>query len=150
MFKLIGISIMAMILFDTSIMLLDAFTTNGRIQAQAMLIQQELVKNNYLSDTALETFYGETLINPDGKKSGYGLNYIADASKVYTKIQLNDSELKEIKEYGDYHVLKITAEINPWHYYFTGVVNNGEGIGRSSFLGKVEYVYYVPCLRYIK
>lgn len=141
---------MAMIIFDTSMMLLDAFTTNGRIQAQAMLMQQELAKNNYLSDTALEVFYGETVVHQNGTHSGYGLNYIADVSKVYTSITLNDAELKEVKEYGDYHVLKITAQINPWHYYFTGVVNNGEGIGRSAFIGTIEYVYYVPCLRYIK
>lgn len=149
-FKLIGISIMALILFDTAVMLADAVTTNGRIQAQASLMQQELAKNNYLSEDAIATFKGEYVDNGSGSITGRGLDYVIGLSKVYYNYEINEDEIKEVKEYGDYHTLRITTYINPWHYYFSGTVNNGEGIGKVESYGTVTYVYYVPCLRYIK
>lgn len=149
-FKLIGISIMAMIIMDTSIMLVDAFTTNGRVQAQANLMEQEIAKNNYLPATAATTFYGYYTEYPDGTSEGTGFAYIEGLSNVYTDITFNDEELLEVKNYGEYQTLKIDATINPWHYYFSGVVRNGEGIRKVESTSVIHYVYTIPCLRYLK
>lgn len=153
-FKLIGISIMAMILFDTSIMLVDAFTTNDRIQAQALLMQQEIARNNYLPDKARSAFIG---VKSTDTTIGYGFEHILELSNVYEKIEFNGDKdiggakaLNEVKDYGDFHILRINAEIDPWHYYFTGVVNNGNGIRQVRSTGNISYIYYIPCLRYIK
>lgn len=157
-FKLIGISIMAMIIFDTSLMLVDAFTTNDRIQAQALLIQQEVARNNYLSDGAREVFEGKKSTEVS-EGQGYGFAHIEELSNVYVSIKFNGDEdfqggeiksLSTIKDYGDFHTLVIKAEINPWHYFFSGVVNNGTGIREVRSAGIINYVYYIPCLRYIK
>lgn len=153
-FKLIGISIVAMIIFDTSIMLTDAFTTNDRIQAQALLMQQEIARNNYLSDDARKVFIG---VKNTDTTIGYGFEHILELSNVYTKIDFNGDHdlggakaLNNVKEYGDFHILRINADIYPWHYYFTGVVNNGNGIRYTASAGRISYIYYIPCLRYIK
>ena len=153
-FKLIGISIMAMILFDTGIMLVDAFTTNDRIQVQALLMQQEIAKNNYLSEEAAAMFTG---VESTDTQVGYGFAHINELSNVYVDIKYNYDDtlggtdrLRDIKDYGDFHVLRIEAEINPWHYFFSGVVNNGAGIDRVDSVGTLTYIYYIPCLRYIK
>lgn len=148
-FKFIGISIMLMILFDTGLVITDAFITNGRIQAQANLMQLELAKNNYLSEEAMDTFEGYYVDYDDGTHEGAGLQNVVGLSKVYTDITFNRKELKEIKNYGDYHTLKIDATFTPWHYYFSGVVN-GEGFKKIMGESVIHYVFTVPCLRYIK
>lgn len=153
-FKLIGVAMIVMILFDTSLMLVDAFTANDRIQAQALLMQQEIARNNYLSDKARVNFIGEKSTDDT---IGYGFEHILELSNVFTDIDFNGTEdigaakaLNTIKDYGDFHILRIDAKINPWHYYFTGVVNNGAGIREVRSVGKISYIYYIPCLRYIK
>lgn len=153
-FKLIGVAIVVMILFDTSLMLVDAFTTNDRIQAQALLMQQEIARNNYLPDKARENFIGAESTD---STVGYGFEHILELSNVFTEIEFNGTEdiggakaLNTVKEYGDFHILRIDAKINPWHYYFTGVVNNGVGIRETRSVGMISYIYYIPCLRYIK
>lgn len=148
-FKFIGISIMLMILMDTGIMLADAFTTNGRIQAQANLMQMEIAKNNYLSDEAANAFVGTS---SSGSTVGTGFKRIVELSKVYKEIKFNSGavtgSVSEVKNYGDYHVLKITATINPWHYYFSGHVNGG--IRKIAKESTIVYTFTIPCLRYMK
>ena len=139
-----------MILMDTGIMLADAFTTNGRVQAQANLMQMEIAKNNYLSDEAAVVFEGTS---SSGSTVGTGFKRITELSKVYTKIEFNHgasapNSVSTVKNYGDYHVLKITATINPWHYYFSGHVNGG--IRKIAKESTIVYTFTIPCLRYMK
>lgn len=149
-FKLIAFTMVALLVADTSFMLWDAFTANSRIQAQAALMQQEIAKNNYLSDVATDAFMGYVYYDSDGRVTeGTGFEYITALSQVYTDITFNVSEVNEVKDYGDYHTLKIRAVISPWHYYMSGRVSE-DSIYKVSHTSTINYEYTVPCLRYLK
>ena len=167
-FKLIGITIVLLIVSDTVVMLGDAYMTNARIQAQANLMQQEIAKNNYLSESATHTFE-QQLTQIDGLSNVYGnipsggvsttptggIRINSDYAAFKISSTSNDEiiadigevpdEVSDVKNYGDYHVLIIEADFNPWHYYYSG----GE-IKRTSSSSHIHYYYTIPCLRYLK
>lgn len=144
-FKMIGISIIAMIALDAVLMVSDAYLANSRVQAQASIMEQELAKNNYISDKANEVFVGDDEENPGG------LTQIVNMSNVYTSLTYNFEELNEenIGQYGEMKTLKITATIDPWIYTFNGHAD-GDGIKRVSNSSVITYTFVVPCLRYLK
>lgn len=146
-FKMIGITMVMLIVADTAFMLSDAYITNGRVQAQANLMQMEIAKNNYMSDAAIELFKGEVITNAVGETTGTGFEYICHLSKVYQRIDFNEDDVKQVKDYGDYHTLVITATITPWHYYTAGRMDTIQRVERTS---EVNYTYTIPCLRYLK
>lgn len=148
-FKFLGITVISLILFDAILMLMDTYITQSRVQAQATLMQQELAKNNYISEKADEVFRG-SVTEVGGKKTGSGFAYIEDLSKVYTSIDYNYDELNEdnIGNYGDFKTLKITCDLNTWIYTFNGKFDGG--LNRLDHNVTVTYTYVVPCLRYLK
>ena len=159
-FKLIGVTIVALIIFDTATMLSDAFITNNRIQAQANLMQQEIAKNNYMSKEAHDMFKGKLL--PSGESTGF--QRISDLSKVYGAIRFNyqndlnafrgglDSSVYDIdsvdkiKDYGEFQTLVIAARFNPWQFYYS----LGNVFTREESHNYITYTYTIPCLRYLK
>lgn len=144
-FKTIGISIIAMIVLDAILMVSDAYITNSRIQAQASIMEQELAKNNYISEKADEVFRGSDPDNPSG------LTQIVNMSNVYTSLDYNYEELDEdhIGQYGEMKTLKIHATMNPWVYTFSGKANS-DGIQKVETDVSLTYTFVVPCLRYLK
>lgn len=146
-FKLIGITMVLLIVADTAFMLVDAYTTNSRIQAQANLMQMEIAKNNYMSDAAIQMFKGEVITDSVGNTTGTGFAYISHLSNVYQQIEFNETEVNQVKDYGDYHKLVITAVITPWHYHTTGRMDSLTKVENTS---TINYTYTVPCLRYLK
>lgn len=142
-FKMLGFSIIAMIVLDMALMLTDAFITNSRVQAQASLMQSEIAKNNYLSAEAIDMFRGDEL-------NDTGFEHICNLSRVYTSIEFNSDELSSPKNYGEYQNLKITAQLDPWIYVYSG---RGRELQKKSTREggiSVVYNYMIPCLRYLK
>lgn len=144
-FKFMGISIILMLLLDTSLMLFDIVTTTNRIQSQASFMQMELAKNNYISEEANTIF--------EGTEDTDGFAFISAKSRVFDNIAYNyqDLDKAEIGQYGDFKTLRITADFNPWGYIISPKIyaNADKGL-KEVHHGNVEFTYTVPCLRYLK
>ena len=105
---------------------------------------QEIARNNYLSEEAIDIFNGDVAQDT-------GFKHILNLSKVYTKIEYNADELNIPKNYGEYHDLQIDVELNPVVYFYTGNGGfHGTGIVESNRTISFSYHYAVPCLRYLK
>lgn len=153
-FKVIGISIIIMLLADVSFYIVDRKTAYSRMDDVAATIQDTLSRNNSIP-TALAGLYEEEFKD------------IVDHSNVVTKIEWNlnqsmsTSKLASpappinedgVQPYGSKLYLVIRVTYKPSSILFTKKANsNGSFISRINLPDQtVDYVYEAPALRNLK
>lgn len=146
-FKIFAFSIILMLVFDTTVMLIDATTTTSKIMTIVDFMEYDISRHNELTPEACEMF-GKMLDNEDKNNLG-----ILQRSKVFDKKQgvdvIGDKDILEVANYGDMKHLVITVNVSPWIYSI-------QSEKMSKMLGKVvtpytlTFVRDIPCLRYIK
>ena len=156
-FKILGGSIILMILLDAGLVIADTISVNSRVTSLSITLQKEVAKNNCLPNALVPLFESQ-------------LNDIIDKSLVATSIKSNinmnltvDSGIipslgeSNVKDYGELQTLAIAVEMSPSRVVFadspTGTVKSVNNIERQvggSLSYTLNYEYTVPCLRYLK
>lgn len=154
-FKVIGISIISMAILDTGLMVVDTVSVNNRVTSMANVMQNEIARNNCVPKSIeglflsqLESVVEHSNVATDIKSNIDG-NITVDGKRYDSIGEVN------VKDYGETQTLAISVEMSP-----TRIAGVGRGVAASnggSFLTKksgfkytLDYVYNVPCLRYLK
>lgn len=142
-FKFLGVSLIMMFLFNTSLMLIDTITVHSRITSLANVMINEIARNNSIPDDLSDMFqeqYDNILANSQ--------MVVVEESGVNIKqdLTIKDKEYKMLTEenalnYGDVQKLGFVIKMDASKVY----LKNGKNIGYV-----LEYTYDVPCLRYLK
>lgn len=151
-FKVLGISIIMMIIMDVSLMVIDTITVKNRIETLSIVMQDELSRNNAipddiatLFDTQLREVVNKSNIatdiewNLNGPKTAKGQTYPA----------INEAN---VVDYGELMHLVIRVKMEPHSilFYKDTKQNGGGFLGTNKLKYVDEYVYPVPALRYLK
>lgn len=152
-FKLIIISILAMVILDAGTMIVDTLTVNNRITKQSSVISDELSRNNCIPDSIKDLFTAQ--INSIVTKSNVAVDIqtnfdqtITDASGTqYTPINEDN-----VREYGENIVLAIQVTMRPHSLMFVKdpSTNDGSFLKTLGYEYTRTYTYSVPALRMLK
>lgn len=154
-FKIIGVSIIGMAILDTSLVVVDTVSVHNKVTSMANVMQNEIARNNCVPSAIEGLFVNqlESIVNQSNiatdVRSNIGGNITVDGNRYDSISEVN------VKDYGDIQTLAISVEMSP-----TRIAGVGRGVAGSndgSFLTKksgykytLDYVYNVPCLRYLK
>lgn len=152
-FKVIGLSVIMMLIMDLVLIVSDTVTVNNRIEALSLVIQDELSRHNAVHgdigpmfDKQLKEIVENSNIAKDVK---WNWNDIVTINGVsYGPINENHA-----RNYGDIIDLVITVEMEPKFFMILGTSSQQSGgkfLGRGTFSYTREYHYKVPALRYLK
>lgn len=157
-FKILALSMLFMLILDTSLLVIEIVSTHSRVSNLAGIMQMEVARNNCMPTAMVETFEealneienGSTLMDKFGTH-GDGLNYIK--TNMDSDLGSIDSlEPDNAKDYGEFTDLVVEVELHPTYAYY----NSNRTGANSSWLNTVDkemilkYEYRVPCLRYLK
>ncbi|MBT9139114.1 MAG: hypothetical protein DDT31_01695 [Syntrophomonadaceae bacterium] len=147
-FKVVAMSLIMMILLDTSLMIVDSILVYTRISAIATNIQTEISKNNAVPDVLADLFLSQ-------------LNDVVGQSRVASDLRTNmtgnlviDGVLHESvaqsnqKRYGEFHTLVISVTMSPSAIFFTTA--EADSLVRTTTNYVLNFISIVPCLRYLK
>ena len=146
-FKIIGLSIISLLILSVGTYLVRAVAVHYKVQALVQPFLSDIVRNNGLTPEAEALFLGT-----DGLFEQIRL----EDSDLVGSISVNIDELKVIKPYGATHEVKIIVGLDTYGF---GVVRSESSsnatsiqrIGANDGMGiHVPYTYKVPCLRYMK
>lgn len=141
-FKVLGMSVILMVVLDTALMMFDAFSTLNKIQTVADTIQQDISRQNCLT-TQAETIFDTALSDLDARSNVF-------SNIVIKKTGLADSlSPTNVKNYGDLHKLEITAQVHPLVYSIQGTTTDS-WLKEVALFYEMKFEYDVPCLRYLK
>ena len=157
-FKVLALSMLFMIILDTSLLIVEIVSTHSRVSNLTGIMQMEVARNNCMPTTMADTFEdalneienGSTLMDKFGTH-GDSLNYI----KTNMKSDLGSVDsLKpaNAKDYGQFVDLVVEVELHPTYAYY----NPNRTDANASWLKVADaemvlkYEYRVPCLRYLK
>jgi hypothetical protein len=159
-FKVLGISIILMLIMDLTFIVTDTITVNNRIESIAVVIQDELSRNNSVPDLI------KPLFNEQLKSVGDRSNIVAkyadgsplvrwniDQGIVYNGVTYPPINQANVKQYGEKLKLVIQVKMQPNSLVFVrNSGNNGNSfIQRNKAIEYTRtYVYEVPALRYLK
>lgn len=151
-FKVLGISIILMVIMDAVFVIADTIVVNNRIEALAVVMQDELSRNNAIpndSATLFDNQLREVIENSNiATEINWNLNSAVTAeSSTYPPI--NEAN---VKDYGELLTLAITVKMEPRSMMFfqNTSANDGSFLGTSIIEYTSEYIYKVPALRYLK
>jgi hypothetical protein len=152
-FKVIIISILAMVALDGATMLIDTVTVNNRIDKTAGVISDELSRNNSIPNSIKDLFSSQ-------------IQSIVDRSTVAVEIKTNfDQTLTDkngvqyspinednVRDYGENIILAIQVKMNPHSLMFVKDPdkNNGSFLTTLGYEYTRTYTYSVPALRMLK
>lgn len=138
-FKALGITVIALLVFDLSLFLIDISNATEQITATLSMLKTDVARNNCLLDTSKENVYDEIL---EG---------IVNNSRYVVDLSIIAPDEAHIGQYGDKATVQIRAKIMPY-----GIEETTDGmpvIGHALDRGATFDTYFtavVPCLRYIK
>lgn len=149
-FKILGCSIIFMFLLDMTFLAVDTINVNSKVTTIAGTMQNEIARNNCMPTTLKWLFEGQ-------------LNTIVEQSDVATEVKTNmDSVIHTDKngtfrsisqdtpgEYGELVPLVIEVNMSPWRIAMGKAASSIQKV-TTGMDYKLTYVYYVPCLRYLK
>lgn len=151
-FKVLGISIILMLIFDTSLVVMDTLSVHNKVTSISTVMQNEISRNNCVPNGLQDLFKGQ-------------LNKIVVDSNVATKVGSNlNGSLKignttysslaesNVGNYGDIKNLAISITMSPTRvlYVRNRAKSGGTFLTKSRYTYNMTYVYSVPCLRYLK
>lgn len=155
-FKVLGISIVLMIVLDLVFVVVDTLTVNNRIESMAIVIQDELSRNNCIPDSIAPLFIEQIKsIKTKSKVMNQEANgLITNIDRDVTVDGVTYKALSEanVKEYGEELQLVIVATMEPKSVMFVRDAGNNEGsfLTKRVFSYQTEYEYTVPALRNLK
>ena len=157
-FKTLALSLLFMFLLDTSLIVIDTINVHSRVINLAGMMQNEVARNNCMPDALrimFETQLGDIVEASRVAVKNTGLVHNMEVDRPYGGKTIRGLSESNPLQYGDIADLYISIEMNPAMVYFN-VRNNvnkeqtGSLLGRKVFNYKLNYVYSVPCLRYLK
>lgn len=153
-FKTIAISIIMMIVMETAITVYDTLVVYNRMSAITINMQTELARNNCIPNATKSVF--ENQIKQVVNNSYVAIDSISNIDKNIRLQGKNYTAVNEahVKNYGQIQTLAVGIKLSPTQIYFTtqkGTANeHQEFFGAQKYTYVVQFVYQVPCLRYLK
>jgi hypothetical protein len=151
-FKVLGISIIMMLLLDILYIVGDTLAVNSRVTSVAGVMQDEVSRNNCIPNSIKPLFISQlnTIKGSSNVVKGIKTN-ISNSLTVDGKTYDSLSE-SNVKGYGTLLTLIIQIEMEPKSLivYKGAGQNNGSFLGRGAFTYTQTYKYQVPALRYLK
>jgi len=147
-FKILMASILLMFLLDTVLVLVEVISIHTRVENVSGLIQTEVARNNCLPDNMADGFLAY-IKNNIADRSDI-IDYDADVRTNFKQSLGEYESLSEenVKNYGEITTVAIQIQAHP-SYVFMGT-NQTNSITKNVFNIRLDYVYQVPCLRYLK
>ena len=150
-FKILFMSIMFMFLLDTVLLLTEVISIHSSITNISGLIQTEIARNNCLPANMAQGFtkYLDDISGRSRIMEGTG----DIQTNFYNDLTLNSTKYDNLtedncKNYGEITTLAIGVTLRPAYVYIGQTVQSTHRLGRIA--AHVNYVYQVPCLRYLK
>lgn len=158
-FKILAMSMLLMFLLDTSLLLIEVITINSKVSNMMSIIQTEVARNNCLPTTLADgylDYFSENIATPTSR--------VVDSDDIYTNFKNNltiDSNTydaltpENAKEYGEFVYVAVAIKLHPAYVYFN--LDRSNANSNATWLTRgmempitLQYVYSVPCLRYLK
>lgn len=152
-FKVLGISIIMMAVLDTSLVVFDTISVHSKVSSMSWIMQNELAKNNCIPNSIKPTFQNQlqTIVNNSSVASNVKTNMNGAVTLGNTRYE--SVAESSVGNYGDIKPLVVSVEMSPTKVLFNtnqGNRNNGSLLSKTRFTYTLNFVYYVPCLRYLK
>ncbi len=154
-FKILGISIISMAVLDTSLVVVDTLSVHNKIVAQSNVMQNEIARNNCVPNTIEPLFTSQLNSVVSQSNIATGVKSNLNGNVTIDGTSYNSIGEDNVKDYGETQTLAISVEMSPTR--IAGVGRGQAGSNDGSFLTKkrgfkynLDYVYTVPCLRYLK
>lgn len=148
-FKVVGLSLILMLVLQVALFLLDVSNCTTRIQSVVGLMSTEVARNNCLLGVT-ETTATSTTNNTFAQL----LEKAVDGSEYFKYNHSKNSDVfkdlseTNIKQYGDIAEIKIVYDLQPFWVNTDDTVIAG-ALNQSSTI-EITFESTVPCLRYIK
>jgi hypothetical protein len=152
-FKVLGVSIVLMLIMDVLFLVIDTVTVNNRVVNLASTMQNELARNNCIPDDSAILFLGK--LNDIQLRS----NMVGGIkTNLADSITINGRQFQSVSEnnvsfYGEISTLVIRVEMRVASLLFYKNSKDGSGnfLSRDNFLSyNLTYIYDVPSLRFLK
>lgn len=150
-FKVLGISIILMLILDMFYIVGDTLSVNNRVESTALVMQDELSRNNSIPNSIKPLF--ERQLNDIKSNSNVVKEVRTNMSNNLTIGGVNYPSVSEsnIKDYGELLTLVIVVEMEPKSLLFRKQANSeGSFLERNVLSYTRTYKYQVPALRYLK
>lgn len=158
-FKILALSILLMLLLDTVMILTQVISIHSRIESISGLIQTEIARNNCLPTATANAFQeyinnvaGENRLMSNQFNTGSSEDIKTNFTSSFTDsngVEHKDLTPDNAKNYGEITELAIEVKLHPM-YVVMGRTSI-DSLQRSNFLDvTLDYIYKVPCLRYLK
>jgi len=152
-FKVLGISLILMLLMDVLLLTVDTITVNNRVESLSLIIRDELSRNNSIPDDIADLFDAQLrdIVNSSNVAVDYKWN-LHDPI-VVDGVTYGPIDSSHVKDYGEILELAIVVTMEPHFTMLLGAESKARGdtfFARAFFSYDRVYVYKVPALRYLK
>lgn len=152
-FKVLGVSIILMLIMEVSLQVVDTVTVNNRVESTMRIMQDELARNNCIPDD-IAPMLDKNLRDAISKsKTAVDIKWNLDTSEKVDGVAYQPINSANVKQNGEiaYLVVKIKYQRRSIMFNMDG---SGEGI-KSKFKDNMftvvdSKVIPVPMLRYLK
>lgn len=160
-FKAVAFAIIFVIVWSVAFYLFKAYSLNQKIESLMVTMQQEVSKNNYLTNSTY-TMYEELLVDiaetMNGNEAGSfvrGFNINYNHPSTFQPMSSGGvnyvTQLDTPGNYGDIAVIELQVTMNAIEWFYDpaedGAANQVQT--DNDALTTLTYTYQVPCLRYI-
>lgn len=169
-FKILALSMLFMFLLDTSLLMVEIVSIHSRVSNITSTMQNEVARNNCMPTMLVDTFvtYLDEIENSsrimDTTGGSTGNRYQGSTGLEDIRTNLTESinidgttypalTPENAGEYGDFVTMVVEVTMHPSFVYYNAnrSEENRSFLNRGSVLDyKLNYVYSVPCLRYLK
>ena len=152
-FKILGISIILMLLMEASLQVIDTVTVNNRVDATMRIMEDELARNNCIPDDIAPML--DKSLHDIIKKSATAVDIkwnldTSEQVKGTTYQPINSANVRQNGEIA-YLVVKIKYQRRSIMFDMDGKGDGAKSKYKENFLTKIdEKVVPVPMLRYLK
>jgi len=151
-FKVIFFSLFAMIILDTTLMVVDSITVYSRVNSLAGIMKHELIRNNCIPYESGQFFIRElTRINEMSRVSTRIISNI-NQDMIIDGVRYNSVGQVNQVNYGEFQTLVIEITMNPSVIFFLNV--NREDRDMDMYRGFFQYTIVhrtvAPGLRYLR
>lgn len=174
-FKAVAMSIIFIVVWSVVFYLMRVYSLNSKIETVMVSMQQDVARNNYLTEDSYNMYEGILRGIADDMNStsggadvydhfinGFSLNYTHGLS-AETSTELGipadggaylganySTQLNQPANAGDIAVIELTVGFNAITWtYDAGATNTADQVQNGVAANMMTYVYQVPCLRYV-
>lgn len=169
-FKILALSMLFMFLLDTSLLMIEIVSIHSRVTNITATMQNEVARNNCMPTLLVDTFTtyldeienNSRIMDTSGSDSNNRFEGVTGLEDIRTNltesITIGTTTYPALTpnnagEYGDFVSLVVEVTMHPSFVYYNSNRNeeNSSFLNRGSVLDyKLNYIYNVPCLRYLK